>query len=130
MREIKFKVWDKENKEWVGENVGGVMDLIYSMKHNCFMFDNDNFDIPKEIEVCQYTGLKDKNGKEIYEGDIIKSDNYKEEVVFKNGSFEANRYISYGTYPSGLKMAGGTINILNEECEVIGNIYEHSHLLN
>lgn len=72
MRELLFKCWDIKKKVWVGAECGGILDLKYSARCNCFMFDNDAFDIPKDVIWCQFTGLYDKNGKEIFEGDILK----------------------------------------------------------
>lgn len=74
----------------------------------------------------QYTGLNDKNGKEIYEGDIVQFTieheeeiddvTYKEAVHFSEGCFNVD-----GEVP---------LNAFSDECEVIGNIYENPELLN
>ena len=90
----------------------------------------------KDIVLMQCTGLKDKNGKLIYEGDIISvkiktqdafnveeyySENYKGEIIFKEGEF-AIRVIDTKKQPISLYYyANG--------CEIIGNIYENPELL-
>jgi len=69
MREIKFRVWDKDNQKMWDR-----IDLNFCMKYGQIYIDNDyikELGISKNVELMQYTGLKDKNGKEIYEGDII-----------------------------------------------------------
>lgn len=90
-----------------------------------------------EIKLMQYTGLKDKNGKEIYEGDILELranpfDRKKDlfQVVFKDGGFrdEWNNYIGQYLPPDIRNKQGGRVR-LNEACEVVGNIYENPELL-
>ena len=109
MREIKFRVWDRILKrmlswEWVHDN-----------------FFSRIFDYPNMIPM-QFTGLKDKNGKEVYEGDII--------TILKP--------LAYGWWPVMVEVRYsapefcvnyGQDNALHSSCEVIGNIYENPELL-
>ena len=122
-REIKFRGKRIDNGEWVYGYV------IYNQWHNTYKIDTGLYGIPSatvdpEI-IGQYTGLKDRDGKEIYEGDIVRVpaigyriesgeyDTYS--IRFTEGSF----YI----YPF-----NSSINHLladvSDECEIIGNIHE------
>ena len=127
MREIKFRAWLKEDKKMVN-----VETLFIGINRLCFgnsktedLFFRDF----EEVELMQYTGLKDKNGKEIYEGDIvlIKLDEtstwYKTVVGFKKGAFIAN-LIDKEDYVY-IFHHGFT----DDDFEIIGNVYENKNLL-
>jgi len=98
-REIKFRAWDKES--------------MWQPDLGSLPADNTNI-------LMQYTGLKDKNGKEIYEGDIVKGISYPAvcEVVFNDGSFWLIA-----------KDWENTLGGMSADCEVIGNIWENGDLL-
>lgn len=123
MREIKFRAWDKEGEEMVLSNE--IFEVLISMDNKVFAMVKNNDNSIGEIDrsntvIMQYTGLKDKNGIEIYERDIV-WDDHKEEyglVVFESGEY----LCEWETHADSL------CNEL-DYIEVIGNIYEHKYLL-
>ena len=98
--------------------------------HKEIFFSNEDVDCYehtdfKDIELMQYTGLKDKNNKEIYEGDILSNGNNEKpyKVIFENGSFRAEFEGDFEEYSFDL------INIVAQGCEIVGNIYENPELI-
>ena len=144
MRDIKFKVWDKiESLMFDKVEYIGFSDKVVHLKtHNlcddeelmnfngnrwqdkCGGFNDIDF---TEIELMQYTGIKDKNGVEIYEGDIVKYkdyDDYLYKVVFVKNEC---RFFAVGvTETQSENYLGYKIN---NKLKVIGNIYETPNLL-
>lgn len=136
MREIKFRAWDKEQKKFIGSNYSD----NWSNEKNEWWADEGMMmltgieDISKKERYVlqQYTGLLDKNGKEIYEGDILNSF-YKFEGC--NGVYLVKWHDdSCGFYPKKFgthQQKSVSISMLDlQRCEVIGNIYENPELIN
>lgn len=118
MREIKFRVWDKLNGQMLQV---AKLDVLNSEVE--FNYEDT---LPfEEVELMQYTGLKDKNGKEIHEGDIVKLANKICEVVWTRGlaCFEVKEINSKKLWIDALNH----ISAINSE--VIGNIFENPELL-
>jgi uncharacterized phage protein (TIGR01671 family) len=112
MREIKFRAWDKDTNKLF------VCDDIYFVKPRFRVKEkeelNNIFSVNDNFVFMQYTGLKDVNGKEIYEGDIV-IEGYKGK---------------YGTYEVKWNVKGFNLGSEDgDEYEVIGNIYENPELL-
>jgi uncharacterized phage protein (TIGR01671 family) len=125
MRTIKFRAWDKKNKQfWYQFKISSLYGSLY--------FPDDM--IREDWELLQFTGLLDKNGKEIYEGDIVKiTDPYDEESKISLVKCIGDGFIV--EWNNGFCGGDSDISLISWameddfKFEVIGNIYENPELL-
>ena len=130
MREIKFrvlidnKIYYQDKYNAYGDNLSSIDICKETITITSFYNYEDVYRFEyEEVKLMQYTGVKDKNGKEIYEGDI----------VILNDTEEENRCVVKYKYGSYILVDGdlreNLSNVEDKFLEVVGNIYENKNLL-
>lgn len=132
-RELKFRAWDRNEKRMFSMSEmpyfdSEYQDFNFSVDFNekdeikaddiRWRVDSDNW------ELMQYTGLKDRNGKEIYEGDVVKreSEKWGWKIIWDEGSAGFSMQYIFDRTTKDLTFVGDSF-------DVIGNIYENKDLL-
>jgi len=128
MRELKFRAWNKKGKRWFGVNLQmSVVDglLWWQYGYGCEIIPAEE---RKNIELMQYTGRKDKNNKEIYEGDVIKDiENWV--GVIKWDKKDCFFCVEYPLQNETMMFDDAFDSNPERNAEIIGNIYENSELM-
>jgi len=150
MREIKLRAWDKTKKKWLNADdrmtIADETDFWWAWVQAISPDGVIHF-VPDilNIEIVQYTGLKDKQGKDIYEGDIVAHSSNVFGLIHKgvvSQYFDGSWQVTYrrGDHPSYIPdersdekafmwLAEWTNSELGNVAEVVGNIYENPELL-
>lgn len=131
IREIKFRIWDKEYEEFIQFNKMGFLEdgslwYVQGVDENEKEIDPPYFEDQNDWQLMQYTGLKDNNGVEIYEGDALRDSESIVIVKFADGKFS----VDYRTMGGKWRNYGSLFDYLKDyEGEVIGNVYQNKDLL-
>ncbi len=141
MRDLKFRVWDEERKE---------MSDSFGFERSYIPFPKDKYWAISPIsEICQYphlhvmqfTGLRDKNGKEIFEGDILGGETHKINIATNRKVQDSEHFTAYEVLWLGEKWATrqlrpvvadkpwGGLKTFAEMFGVIGDVWENPEFL-
>lgn len=126
----KFRAWDVLAEKMIDE----ILMISFVRKEIIGKFRDGSTSVPLKFEderngedviLMQSTGLKDKNGKEIFEGDIVKM---AKDIYYEPTYYEVVRHRG-GAYRLESKQHGCELWLRHTDCEVVGNIYENPELL-
>ncbi|CAL83906.1 hypothetical protein FDF29_06445 [Clostridium botulinum] len=131
MREIKFRAWDK-----IDEKIREITLIDFEYKKVKLLNDYTGESYLRDFEeviLLEYTGLKDKNGKEIYEGNIlhieIKDKSIKDKIIASSNEVVKYKDCKFGVVWGWHRDFIGLDGFYNTAFQVIGNVYEDPKLL-
>jgi uncharacterized phage protein (TIGR01671 family) len=131
MREIKYRFWHKDEKRFVGPNHYRGRRLMMDCEGDVWLVEEDSCQTPASYEEAilpiPFTGLRDKHGWDIYEGDIVRRKRFPASEDFIGAVEWSDEAAAFVISPN--------ITLIEDllsratDVEVIGNIYENSNLL-
>lgn len=131
MRKLKFKVWDKNKRKFIPSDVWAIVMTDFG----AFGIMTKDWEDYKEGEYLyeqsqvpiQYTGMKDKNGEEIYDGHVL---SWNSRNPFSRGEYRTAsvRYVQAQYWCKGSVGVYLAELLANEKCKIAGNIYENPEL--
>ena len=122
MRKIKLRVWDKENKKWLSQ------EEIKGLWHIDDLYNQLGF-TDSYYPVSEFTGLFDKNGKEIFEGDVLNWDNECTILIKWSDGLAGFYYDMLTQKNENIVCFDIRFYRSDESAEVIGNVFENPELL-
>jgi len=130
-REIKFKAWDKIEKEIV--EINSLDDLyiadssVFEIEEVCSGYETymRKKDVTDRYDLMQYTGCKDSKGKEIYEGHIVRYKNKYGLKFISKVKYDRDKMVIANDKSNTWYFIGG----MSEDCTIIGNIYKNKKVL-
>ena len=132
MREIKFRAWDTSRKKmWSAEQMGADELTLNPDGRGFVNVSSASQRLSQYMShmiPLQFTGLKDRNGREIYEGDIVRTTSIMDEVIFGDVVWDEDGF-QYAVDIGCELMEFHNIIHTEKTVEVIGNIYENPELL-
>ena len=127
MREIKFRAWDKELEEWTNysiSNINGNIIDFYNKETGFWESDREG----ERFTLCQYTGLKDKNDREIYEGDIVRTVVFSKWIGVAKYS-DKNQAFVFECIDKNYRGNIVFMSQFDQGFKILGNIYENPEML-
>lgn len=124
MREIKFRAWDKELKNWADYAIA--YDRLSFLDENTGWWKTDKEG--ERFTLCQYTGLKDKNDREIYEGDIVRAVVFSKWIGVAKYS-DKNQAFVFECIDKNYRGNIVFMSQFDQGFKILGNIYENPELL-
>ena len=137
-REIKFRAWDDYSKSFIedDEYLIGLNGKFYRMDFYSGVENYEEGNLVwnelQNITLSQFTGLLDKNGKEIFEGDLLQYDGYNFKLINKEKIYQIKYDDNLAQYYSyNLENSFDTFLVVRawKESKIIGNIYQNPELL-